>query len=181
MPRILAVDPAQASGKAKQLLDAVQAKLGITPNLMRTLAQGPAALEAYLSFSGALATGSLSAKLREQIALAVAETNTCNYCLSAHTTIGKMVGLSEADLTASRQANSADTKVDAALKFARATVAQRGLITNDDFARVRQAGYADGEIAEIIANVALNIFTNYFNHIAQTDVDFPAVKAAGAR
>lgn len=177
MSRIPAVNPAEATGKAKQLLNAVQAKLGLTPNLMRTLANSPAALEAYLNFSGALAGGLLSAKLREQIALTVAEANSCDYCLAAHTTIGKMVKLSEREIVAARQAEAIDAKTDAALKFVRNVVVNRGEISDAAFNAVRQAGFSDGEIAEIIANVAVNIFTNYFNHIARTEVDFPKVPA----
>jgi uncharacterized peroxidase-related enzyme len=179
MARLTAVDPGRATGKAKELLDLVKAKIGMTPNMMRTMANSPAVLEGYLGFSTALGGGSLNAKLREQIALAVAESNNCEYCLSAHTAIGKMVGLGDTEITASRKAASNDPRVNAALKFARIVVARRGEVTDDDVAYIRQAGYSDGEIAEIIANVVLNIFTNYLNHIAQTEVDFPKV-ALGA-
>lgn len=181
MQRIAAVDPAQATGKAKQLLDGVQAKLGMTPNLMKTLASGPAALEAYLNFGAALAGGKLDAKLREQIALTVAQANSCEYCLSAHTAIGKMVGLKPEEIEAGREALSADPKRAAALRFAQALVVERGEVSDEALASVREAGYADGEIAEIVANVAINIFTNYFNHVARTDVDFPRVGVALAR
>ena len=177
MSRITPVNPAQATGKAKELLDAVQSKLGITPNLMKTLATSPAALEAYLSFSGALGAGILDAKFREQIALAVAQANSCEYCLAAHCAIGKMVGLKPEDINSSRESHSTDAKKDAGLKFAQSIVVQRGEVSNSSVDDVRKAGYSDGEITEIVANVALNIFTNYFNHVAQTDVDFPRVPA----
>jgi len=156
-------------------LDAVQRKLGMTPNMTRTMAQSPAVLEAYLSFSAALGGGTLDAKLREQIALAVGELNRCQYCVSAHTAIGKMVGLNEKDLMASRRGTSPERKVEEALRFAQTVIARRGEVSDDDMGRLRQAGYSDGEIAEIVANVVLNIFTNYFNHVAQTEVDFPTV------
>jgi uncharacterized peroxidase-related enzyme len=175
MQRLAAVNPAEATGKAKQLLDGVQAKLGITPNLMKTLASGPAALEAYLNFGAALGAGRLDAKFREQIALTVAQANSCEYCLSAHSAIGKMVGLKEEDIRASRTAHSGDAKRDAGLQFAQAVVVQRGEVSSQAVAQVKAAGYSDGDIAEIIANVAVNIFTNYFNHVAQTEVDFPVV------
>ena len=175
MQRISAVDPSQATGKGKQLLDGVQAKLGITPNLMKTLATAPAALEAYLNFNGALSTGVLDAKFREQIALSVAQANSCEYCLSAHSAIGKMVGLKPEEIESSRESRSTDSKRDAGLKFAQAIVVQRGELSDSAVENVRKAGYSDGEITEIVANVALNIFTNYFNHIAQTEVDFPRV------
>ena len=178
MPRIQPIQTQDAAPKAKDLLNAVQAKIGMTPNLMKTLANSPAALEAYLNFSGALATGVLNAKFREQIALTVAQANSCQYCLSAHTTIGKMTGLKPDDLAQSRQAHSADPKIDAGLQFAQKLVVQRGLATDGDLAAIRANGYTEAEITEIIAHVALNIFTNYFNHVAQTEVDFPVVQVA---
>jgi uncharacterized peroxidase-related enzyme len=178
MQRLTAVDPAEATGKAKHLLDAVQAKLGMTPNLMKTLAAGPAALEAYLSFGAALGTGRLDAKFREQIALAVAQANSCEYCLSAHTAIGKMTGLNAEEIAASREAHAADPKRDAGLRFVQALVVQRGVVSDHAVAQVKAAGFSDGDIAEIVANVAVNIFTNYFNHVARTDVDFPRVAVA---
>lgn len=178
MPRFNAVDPKGATGKAKELLDGVKSKIGMVPNLMRALANSPAALEGYLNFSGALSGGLLNAKLREQIALTVADANNCEYCLSAHTAIGKMVGLNENELAASRRATSIDAKTDAALKFAHQIVIKRGEVLDSEVQAVRAAGYSDGEIVEIVANVALNIFTNYFNHVAQTVVDFPKVNLA---
>jgi AhpD family alkylhydroperoxidase len=142
---------------------------------MRTFANSTAVLESYLNFSGSLAGGLLSPQLREKIALVVAEANSCEYCLSAHTVISKMVGLSEFEITSSRQIYSNDAKEDAALKFAYQIVLKRGEVSDAEFRAIQDAGFSEGEIAEIITNVALNIFTNYFNHIAQTEVDFPKV------
>lgn len=178
MQRLTAVNPAEATGKAKQMLDGVQAKLGMTPNLMKTLATGPAALEAYLHFGAALGTGKLDAKFREQIALAVAQANSCEYCLAAHSAIGRKVGLKPEEIAASREAHSDDVRRDAGLHFVQALVVQRGMVSDQDLAHVKAAGYADGDIAELVANVAINIFTNYFNHVARTDVDFPPVSVA---
>ena len=181
MPRLNAIDPKEATGKAKELLDGVKAKLGIVPNLMRTFANSPAALEGYLSFNGALGDGLLKAKVREQIALTVADANNCEYCLSAHTAIGKMMGLNDSEIVSSRQASTGDAKTDAALKFAHQIVVKRGEVLNSEIETVRNAGFSDGEITEIVANVALNIFTNYFNHVAQTVVDFPKVSLAAGK
>jgi uncharacterized peroxidase-related enzyme len=178
MTRITAVNPAEATGKAKDLLTAVQAKLGMTPNLMKTLAHAPAALEAYLGFNNSLSTGVLDTKFREQIALAVAQANSCEYCLSAHSTIGKMVGLKPDEIEASRESHSADARRDAGLQFVQAVVVQKGEVSNGALDKVRAAGYSDAEIIEMVAHVALNIFTNYFNLVAQTEIDFPRVKAA---
>ncbi len=175
MSRIKAINPSEATGKAKQLLDGVQAKLGITPNLMKTLAQAPAALEGYLNLDGALSMGVLDAKFREQLALTVAQANSCEYCLSAHTAIGKMAGLKPEEIAASRNAQSTDLKRNAGLHFAQTLVINRGLVSDGVLEAVRTAGFTDAEITEIVAHVALNILTNYFNHVAQTEVDFPRV------
>jgi uncharacterized peroxidase-related enzyme len=178
MSRISAIETAEATGKAKQLLEGVQAKLGITPNLMKTLAHAPAALEGYLNFNGALAHGVLNPKFREKLAITIAQANSCEYCLSAHTAIGGMAGVPAAELAESRSAHSADPKQDAGLQFAQKVVVQRGEVSDRDLEQVRTAGYSDAEIVEIIGHVGLNIFTNYFNHVAQTVVDFPRVPVA---
>jgi uncharacterized peroxidase-related enzyme len=176
MTRLDPVDPTTATGKARTLLDAVQSKLGRIPNMMRTMALSPAVLEGYLGLNTALAGGALNAPLREQIALAVAEANRCGYCLAAHSYFGKRAGLDAEALDQARQAEASDRKAAAALSFVRTIVEQHGAISEDDLRRVREAGYGEGEIAEMIAQVALNIFTNYFNLIAQTEVDFPPVE-----
>ena len=142
---------------------------------MRVMANSPAVLEAYLQFSGALSAGALDAKLREQLALEVGEQNSCQYCVSAHTAIGHMVGLTESEIDSARNATSASPRSAAALKFAHAVVAGKGNVSDADVAAVRSAGFNDAEISEIIAHVALNIFTNYFNSAAQVEVDFPKI------
>ena len=180
MPRLEAVDLERTSGPARQLLDAVNDKLGFLPNLARTLANSPAALQGYLAFGEALEGGVLPAALREQIALTVSEANGCGYCVAAHCAIGKSVGLNDSELTDARQSTSPDTKVDAALHFAWQLVDNRGWVGEDDLDRVRRAGYGDGEIAEIVAVVAWKTFANYFNHVAGTEVDFPPVPEVAA-
>ncbi len=177
MSRIETINPAQATGKAKELLDGVKSKLGMTPNLMRVMANSPAVLDAYLKFSGSLGSGELNAKTREQIALAVGQANSCDYCLSAHSTIGKMVGLSADQILDSRRGTSSEPNTDAVLRFARQLVDKRGLVSDTDLDAVRSAGWDDGAIAEIVANVALNLFTNYVNHVAETEIDFPRAEA----
>ena len=180
MNRITQLDPANATGKSKQLLDAVQSKLGVVPNLFRVLGNSPAALEGYLSFSSALAGGTLGAKVREQISLAVAEGNLCSYCLSAHTFFGGKVGLSPKDIADARHTDAASEKTAAVLKLALSILEQRGEISDGALKSARAAGLTDGEIVETVANVAVNIFTNYINHVAQTVVDFPEVKPGDA-
>ncbi len=177
MNRITQLDPAQATGKTKQLFDGVQGKLGIVPNLFRVFGNSPAALEGYLNFSGALAGGVLNAKVREQIALAVAEINDCTYCRSAHTYIGGKVGLSEREMADARKLSATDERTAAILNLARSIVVQRGELSDTEFKAARNAGLTDAEIVETTANVALNILTNYVNHVARTVVDFPEVKA----
>jgi uncharacterized peroxidase-related enzyme len=175
MQRISTVQADQATGKAKELLEGVQRKLGMTPNMMKTMANSAAVLEAYLGLNGALSHGSLPAKLREQISLVIAEENGCGYCRAAHSAIGKMVGLSAEAINDARHGASQEAKAHAALQFARIVTQKRGHVSDADLAEVRRAGYNDAEVSEIIANVALNIFTNYFNEAANTEIDFPKV------
>lgn len=175
MQRITAIKHETAEGIARELLDGVNEKLGFVPNMMATMASSPAVLEAYLNFTGALGQ-TLNAKLREQIALTVAEINGCRYCASAHSAIGKMSGLDENAVLNARRASSDDAKIDAILKFANALVATRGKVSDAEIEAVKNAGCTEMEISEIVANVALNIFTNYFNETAATVVDFPAIE-----
>ena len=180
MSRIAAIDPSQASGKTAELFSAVKAKLGVVPNLMRTLGQSPVALEAYLGFSGTLAKGVLPAKVREQLALAIGEANTCDYCLAAHSLLGKGAGLTAEAILEARLNRAEDPKTQALLKFAVTVVAARGLVADEALSAVRAAGASDAEIIEVIAHVALNTLTNYTNHIAQTAIDFPKAAALPA-
>jgi uncharacterized peroxidase-related enzyme len=176
MTRLQALNPETATGKTKELFNAVQSKLGMVPNMMRTMGNSYAVLNGYLSFSGALGESKIGSRLGELIALAVAEVNQCEYCLSAHTVIGgKLLGIDEETIYSSRTTKTADVRVNAALTFAQTLVHKKGLVSDSDVAAVRDAGFTEGEIAEIIAHTALNIFTNYFNHIANTAIDFPKV------
>lgn len=173
MPRI---QPTQnPSPKAQEQLAAVKKMLGSTPNIFTTFAHSPAVLGFYLAGSGALAESSISGGLREQIALTVAGANHCDYCASAHTALGKMQKLAEGELAQNLNAKSADSKTQAALTFARKLVDLRGNVSDEDVKAVRDAGFTDGEVLEIVAVTSLNIFTNYFNHVAGTEIDFPLV------
>ncbi len=176
MSRIEPVNYEAATGQAKELLDAVKGKLGMTPNMMKTMAQSPAVLDAYLDFSSALGKGTLNSKIGEQIALLSAEINNCGYCASAHTAIGGMIGLNDESILAARAGHATDAKTEAALRFARLLIVNRGQISDADVQAVTAAGFTSGEIGEIVAHVALNIFTNYFNETAQTTIDFPAIE-----
>ena len=180
MPRIHPVNRETAPPATKELLAGVQQKMGVVPNIISTMAQSTAVANAYLGFSQTLASGSISNRLREQIALVVGESNSCDYCVAAHTLLGKNAGLSEQETCDARRATSADEKATVALEFARLVVTNRGSVADEDLERLRSAGYTDGEIAEIVASVALNIFTNYFNHVAGTEVDFPVAPELAA-
>lgn len=145
----------------------------MVPNMTRAMATAPAVLDGYLQFSGALAQGTLSAKVREQIALAVAEANGCDYCLAAHTVGGKIVGLTTDQIRDSRLGTAVDGRTDALVRFARRVVEARGRVSGADLAAVRAAGWGDGAVGEVVANAALHLFTNYFNLVNDTELDFP--------
>lgn len=177
------IQPAQretSPPETQALLDQVQKKMGRVPNLVATMAASRPVAEAYLSFSGALATGKLPADLRERLALVVGEENGCGYCLAAHSSLGKMAGLSKDEVACARRGEADDPKARAALQFARIVVRERGRVADSDVQQLREAGFDDGEIAEITAHVALNLFTNYFNLVADTEVDFPAAPELAA-
>ena len=176
MARFQLVDPGQSDHKSAELLQGVKKQLGVVPNLMRALANSPAALAAYLQFNGGLSRGKLNRKTRERIALAVGEANACQYCVSAHSTLGAQAGLEEGEILAARRGESSDTKADAAVHFARTVLDNRGTVNDAELQKVRDAGYGDAEIVEIIAHVALNIWTNFFNKAGHVDIDFPEVE-----
>ncbi len=162
--------------ESQPLLAAVKQQLGVVPNLFRLVATSPAALAGYLGLNGALARGELDAPTRERIALAVAEVNGCDYCLSAHTYIGKHAAkLDDAEVAANREGGSQDARADAALRFAVKVVRARGHVADEDLQAVRAAGYSDAQVLEIVLHVALNTLTNYVNEVAQTAIDFPVV------
>jgi uncharacterized peroxidase-related enzyme len=172
------VDAAPAASQPG--LEAVKKQLGNVPNLFRLVASSPAALEGHLGMMSALAKGSLGPATGNRIALAIAEVNGCDYCLSAHTYIGKtLTRLDDAEITANRSGASNDPKADAAVRFATKVAWARGHVTEDDVKAVKLAGYTDAQIVEIIEHVALNTFTNYLNVVAQTEIDFPVVRPRG--
>jgi uncharacterized peroxidase-related enzyme len=179
-PRIPTITNETTTPQVLETLAGVKKSLGMVPNLFATVAQSPAALQAYLGFSGALGHGSLPAKLRESLALAVGEANACDYCVSAHTLLGGMAGLNAQNVTDARRGTAADPKTAVALAFARKVVKDRGVVSDADVQALRTAGYTNGDIVEIVAHVALNLFTNYFNHIAATEIDFPRAEKLAA-
>ncbi len=169
-----------APAKSQPLLDAVEKQLGVVPNLFRLVGTSPAALEGYLGLNGALGR-TLDAKTRERIALAIAQANGCDYCLSAHTYLGlNLAKIDDTEIALNRAGHSGDAKADAALVFARKVLDARGRVSDSDLAAVRLAGFTAAQVIEIVASVALNVLTNYINNVAQTDIDFPVVLASQA-
>jgi len=173
MARLKALNPEQATGKTKELFDVVNSKMGMVPNMMRTMGNSPAALNAYLGFNAALNSASIGSKLGELIALTVASENGCNYCNSAHTYIGDKIGLDASAIEQARSGISADPKINAALVFVKAIMDTRGHVSDTAFEDIKLAGYNDAQIVEIVAKVSLSIYTNYLNIVAGTDIDFP--------
>jgi uncharacterized peroxidase-related enzyme len=180
MPRIKPVDQNTADPATAELLNSVRRSMGTVPNPIATMANSPAVAKAYLGFAQALSGGTLPRRLREEVALVVGDANAWGYCVAAHTALAKRAGLTEQQTKDARRATSGDEKEQAALVFARKVVQDRGIVADADVDMLRRAGYTEGEIGEIVANVALSIFTNYFNHVAATEVDFPAAPSLEA-
>lgn len=178
--RFTAVDPDKTTAGNTEVFRAIQDAFGRIPNSFRVMANSEPFLAGYWGLDHALEQGILPHITRNEIALAVSEINRCPYCLSAFTAVGQAIGISAHEIEQCRLAHSDDPKIDAALKFAKAIVKERGAVSDQDFARVRAAGYSDPEIMEIVANVALITAANYINLVAQTEVDFPLVKPGKA-
>jgi uncharacterized peroxidase-related enzyme len=177
--RIQPVDLDHTTGTIRRLFAELRAKFALVPNLFRVLANAPVALEGLMGLGAALARGALNEKAREQLALAIAESNLCSYCLSAHTAIAAKIGLNQTEIDDAIHASAADARTDAILKLARSIVVQRGELTDADLARARAVGLSDGEIVETVANVALNIFENYMSHVARVPIDLPEHNSRG--
>ena len=175
MPRIKPVQVSQAHQDARKSLEGIQRKLGMVPNLLKTIGRSPAALAGYLNFNSSL-QDALDPQLREQLGLVVAGANSCDYCASAHFALGQKAGVDADEMAANLKGESRTDQTRAALRFASALVAERGRVADDDIDDVRAAGFTDAQILEIVAVVALNLFTNYVNHVAQTEIDFPIVQ-----
>ncbi len=171
-----------ASPTASQpLLEAIKKQLGLVPNMYRLIGNSPAALEAYLGLSHGLDKGEIDLQTRERIALTVAKLNQCDYCLSAHTYVGKnLAKLDDAELVANRRGTSSDPKAAAALRFASRVVEERGGVSPGDVKAVKLAGFTDSQVIEIVLHVALNTLTNYVNKVGETEIDFPQVSHKAA-
>ena len=175
------VDPQQAPDATARQFRQIESAFGALPNMFRTIGNSPAALESMWTSFGALGEGKLDAALGEKIAVLIADMNRCEYCLAAHTLMGQKAGASEAEMSEAQAGRAADPRTKAALTFAAKLVEARAHVSAEDVEAVRNAGFDDGEIAEILAHVALNIFTNYTNVAFAVPLDFPAVSFVSAR
>lgn len=176
MSRVPLVNPVDATGERKAVLDQIQRTFGATPAMFRAVANSPAALKSMFGSFGALSQGKLPAKLGEQLAVAIANRNACEYCLAAHTALGRKAGATAEEISEAQDGRSKDARTAAALTFALKLVEDRGQVTDADVAALRAAGFDNEEVVEVIAHVALNLFTNYVNVALNVPVDFPAVK-----
>lgn len=181
MQRIKSITLETAQGKAKDLLEGAKKAMGAELNIFSAVANSPAALEGLLGLVGALGKGKLKPALREQLALGTAGENSCDYCASAHSFLAEKAGIAQDERAANLRGTASDKKTQAALTFSSQLVTKRGGVSEADLKAVRDAGYSDEEVVEILAHVALNTFTNYFNEAFKTDIDFPVVSAHGVR
>lgn len=180
MSRVQLRTAATAHGESKRLLEQINAAFGVTPNMFRAVANSPAALASMWGSFGALGSSQIGAKLGELLAVAIANRNACEYCLAAHTALGRKAGATMQEIADAQVGASGDARVAAALKFAVALVDARGQVSDDAFTALRSAGFNDEGIVEIIAHIGLNLFTNYINIALNVPVDFPAVRLKGA-
>ena len=172
MPRLRVIDPAAATGKAKEIFDGPLR--GKHLNVFKGLANSPPVLQGYLAFNATLAEGEFSPADREVIALTIGQANNCDYCVAAHTGLARQAGLSREQAIAARARRLDDPKLGALMRFVLALHDKRGTLSDQDVAEFKNAGYNDGQVVEAVAVYALNVFTNYFNHVNQTDIDLPA-------
>lgn len=175
MTNLKAIDISQTSGTHRALFDQINGAFGTVPNMFRTIGQSEAALESMWTSFGALGKGALGAQLGEEIAVLVANINRCEYCLAAHTVLGQNAGASAEEMSEAQAGRSGDAGTQAALDFAGKLVRNHGKVSGAEVDALRHAGYSDQDIAEILAHVALNIFTNYTNVAFDVPVDFPKV------
>ena len=176
MARINLVTTESASPEQKALYDAIHAQLGMVPNFLKVFANSPAALKAFLGLHGIAGDGSLDPQTRERIALALAQQNSCEYCLSAHTAIGRKAGLDTAEILANRSGSSQDEKAAVAVRFARSLASHTGEVTTAELQEMRNAGYSESDIVEVITHVGMNILTNLLGKAGRVDIDFPKVE-----
>lgn len=176
MSRLNVVTPELASDEQSELFGAIRAKLGGVPNFLKVIANSPAALRAFLGLHVIAGDGTLDPQTRERIALALAEQTGCQYCVSAHTAIGRKAGLDSAEIDANRSGTSHNARAAAAVKFARSIAENHGDVSNGELLGLRNAGFDDAQIVEIITHTAMNLLTNFVGKISRVDIDFPKIE-----
>lgn len=180
MQRLNSVNPQSAQGRTKELLDTVQQAFGVIPNTARVMANSPAVLDSFLAFSTAMGEAKIGKKLHNQVKLTTSETNSCSYCTSILSAVAPSAGLSAEDILSGRTGLSEDRHVKAALAFANDVLESRGKVSDQQLAGVREAGFGDTEIVEIVASVVLGCFTNFLNNVADTELDIPQAEPVEA-
>ena len=180
MQRVNSVNPQVVHGRTKELFKTVQQAFGVVPNTAKVMANSPAVLDSFLAFSTAMGGARIGAKLHNQVKLTTSETNSCDYCTSILNAVAPSAGLSAADILAGRTGNSEDPPTKAALAFANDVLESRGKVTNEQLAAVRDAGFGDDAIVEIVASVVLGCFTNFLNNVADTELDIPKAEPIAA-
>lgn len=180
MSRITPIDPAQATGQTSEQFAEIKSAFGVVPNMFRVVANSPAALASMWGSFGALGNGRIGSRLGEQIAVSIADRNNCDYCLAAHTALGRKAGATTEEMAEAQAGRSTDPRTAAVLAFVTAVVDRRAGIEAADVDALRKAGFDDGEIVEIVAHVALNLFTNYVNVALEVPLDFPRIKLTRA-
>lgn len=173
MPRVNPVTKEKAQNEVKEIYSSLEKKMGKVINIFQNMGNSPAVLKGYLALSDAAGQTSLSPKLREELALVVGQANKCNYCLSVHTTVAKGLGIPDQDVLLARKGQTKDPKEQAILKFAKSVVENRGNLADKEIETLKKAGVTDQELVEVILVIMVNMFTNYFNHITGTEIDFP--------
>lgn len=180
MQRLNSVSPDSAQDRTKELLETVEQAFGTIPNTAKVMANSPAVLDSYLAFSTAMGGAKIGEKLHNQVKLSTSETNSCDYCTSILSAVAPVAGLSTDDILAGRTGNSDDRRIKAALAFANDVLESRGKVSDQQLASVRDAGFGDAEVVEIVASVVLGCFTNFLNNVADTELDIPKAEPVEA-
>jgi uncharacterized peroxidase-related enzyme len=163
------------TAEATKMLDGVKQAIGKVPNMYKLMSQATNVFEAYLNNTSLLSKGTLSAADREQIALVVAGYDRCTYCASAHTLLAQKQGVKSEEAKMNLKAQSTSPRTTALLKFCIAILQSKAKVSDDDLKALRTEGFNDVQIIEIVALVSASIFTNYFNNLADPEIDFPVV------
>lgn len=176
MSHVKLIEVTDTTSNRREVLEKIQGAFGVVPNMFKAVANSPAALNSMWGAFGALGNGVIDSQLGEQIAVAIANRNRCEYCLAAHTVLGQKAGATANEMAAAQAGLSSDARTATALRFVLKVVESRAQLEAKDVAEIRNAGFDDEQIVEMLAHVALNLFTNYINVALDVPIDFPKVK-----